>query len=234
MLFPVEHAHAKTVDRRESIVRIDLADVGVSVEVNAMRVDDRISIPGAEPPRRQTELPHLGPDRVRIEWQCLELLIALHPVARVVVVWSEVENLLGAGVEWVEVLTTDRPAAVRHPGSSLEIDRIIRRAETGPVAGGAAEVMKSRRLQRIIGLPDDLAAIEILHLRLEIESTAREFARRCARGRGRGREAGGERVRRRANAARTAAPRSPTAPIRLREPSVRRRNRRGSGLRSIH
>src|SRR5205085_11090498 len=66
------------------------------------------------------------------------------------------------------------PATVRHPVALLEIDWLVCRAPAGPVAGAASELMERSCLQRIIRLADYLTAIEFLHLRIEIESTALE------------------------------------------------------------
>ena len=157
----------------ESFVGFNFDDVGVGVEVDIARVDNFVPVLRAEP-RRRAELPHLGPEHIRVLEQRHAIGVAHLPIADIVLVRSELENLLRAGVKRIEVFAANGPPAMRHPIALLEIDRIVRRTEAGPVIGGAAEVMKRRRLQRKVRLPYYLAAIQILHLLLELEAAALE------------------------------------------------------------
>src|SRR5436189_1932542 len=137
------------------------------------RVDDLVAILGTEP-RRRTELPHLGPDDARVREERNAIGVAVLPVGSIVLVRPEVEHLLRAGIKRIEIGAGDRPAAVRHPVALLEIDRLVGGAPAGPVSGAAAKVVERRGLEWIVRLADYLTAIELLHLRIEVESTALE------------------------------------------------------------
>src|SRR4051812_38939111 len=172
-LLPVETADANRLYRAQPIVGFDLDDVGVGVEMDVGRFDNLVSIFGPEA-SRWTELPHLGGEGARVANKRNATSVAHRPIGGIVLVGTEIENCLGARVKRIEILTTNWPAAVRYPIALLEIDVIVRRAETGPVIGGATEVVERSGLQWKIRLSNNLAAIQILHLLLELESPALE------------------------------------------------------------
>src|SRR4051812_3008530 len=172
-LLPVETADANRLYRAQPIVGFDLDDVGVGVEMDVGRFDNLVSIFGPEA-SRWTELPHLGGKGARVADERNSIGIAHLPVTGIVLVGTKIENCLGASVKRIEILTTNWPAAVRDPVALLEIDVIERRAEAGPVIGGATEVVERRGLQWEIRLSNNLAAIQILHLLLDLEPPALE------------------------------------------------------------
>ena len=59
---------------------------------------------------------------------------------------------------------------MRHPIPLLEIDRVQRGAESGPMTGGPTELVQARGLQRVVRQADNRAAVEILHGRLILKA----------------------------------------------------------------
>src|SRR4051794_15722704 len=110
----VEAAHSHTLHRAQSFVGLDLDDIGIRIEVDVGRLDDVVAVPRAEAGRR-TELPHLGLKRRRVGEERNALGVAVFPVAGLVLVGSELENLLRAWIERIEILASNRPATVWDP-----------------------------------------------------------------------------------------------------------------------
>src|SRR5436190_20912019 len=129
-LLSLEGADAQPLDGADALVRLDLANGGVRVEVDVPRADDRVAVARAEA-RRRTELPHLRPHDRRVERKGHERRVAPLPLCGLVLVRSKLEHAMRAGVVRVEMGAREWPAAVRDPLTRREIDRIERRTETG-------------------------------------------------------------------------------------------------------
>src|SRR5437867_1867747 len=173
MLLAVERAYPQSLDAAQRLVRLQLAHVGVGVQVHIGRTDHRGAIARAEP-RGRAELPHFRPHDARIKGQRDQGGIAPLPIARPVLVRSQLEERLRARIERVQLFATNRPSAVGNPCPLFEVDRIQGGAEPRPMSGGAAEVMQARRLERIVRQTDALTAVEVLHRRLVVETAAFE------------------------------------------------------------
>jgi hypothetical protein len=120
-------------------------------------------------------LPDLIPDDGIICWkEGLEGRVLLLPVGDVVLIGSEVENLLRFGIERVEVCLFDRPAAVGDPVALLEVHRVEGGAKASRVVAGAAEVMQAGRFKRVIELAGFGAGVGVLHLVIVFQAAAFE------------------------------------------------------------
>src|SRR5437870_2415296 len=161
MLLAVERAYPQSLDAAQRLIRLQLAHVGVRVQVHIGRTDHRGAIARTEP-RGRAELPHFRPHDARIEGQRDQGGIAPLPVARPVLVRSQLEERLRARIERVQLFPTNRPSAVRNPCPLFKVDRIQGGAEPRPMSGGAAEVMQARGLERIVRQTDALTAVEVL------------------------------------------------------------------------
>src|SRR3989475_7322614 len=159
MLLAVERAYPQSLDAAQRLIRLQLAHVGVRVQGHSGRTDPRGGIAVTDP-RGRGELPHFRTHDVRIEGQRDQGGIAPLPVARPVLVRSQLEERLRARIERVQLFPTNRPSAVRNPCPLFEVDRIQGGAEPRPMSGGAAEVMKARGLERIVRPPERLTAAE--------------------------------------------------------------------------
>src|SRR6266516_1712930 len=173
MLLAVERAHPQPLDAAQRLIRLQLAYVGVGVQVHIGRADHLGAITRAEP-RGRAELPHFRPHDARIQGQRNQGGIAPLPIARPVLVRSELEERLRARIERVQLFSTNRPSAVGNPCPLFKVDRIQGGAEPRPMSGGAAEVMQARGLERIVRQTDALTAVEVLHRRLVVETAAFE------------------------------------------------------------
>src|SRR5436309_12883428 len=173
MLLAVERAYPQSLDAAQRLIRLQLAHVGVGVQVDIGRAEHRGAIARAEP-RGRAELPHFRPHHARIEGQRDQGGIAPLPIARPVLVRSELEERLRARIERVQVFPTNRPSAVRNPFPLFEVDRIQGGAEPRPMSGGAAEVMQARGLERIVRQTDALTAVQVLRRRLVVKTAAFE------------------------------------------------------------
>src|SRR3989449_1553586 len=173
MLLAVERAYPQSLDAAQRLIRLQLAHVSVRVQVHIGRTDHRGAIARTEP-RGRAELPHLRPHDARIEGQRDQGGIAPLPIARPVLVRSQLEERLRARIERVQLFPTNRPSAVRNPCPLFKVDRIQGGAEPRPMSGGAAEVMQARGLERIVRQTDALTAVEVLHRRLVVETAAFE------------------------------------------------------------
>src|SRR5437879_1982159 len=114
MLLAVERAYPQSLDAAQRLIRLQLAHVGVRVQVHIGRTDHRGAIARTEP-RGRAELPHFRPHDARIEGQRDQGGIAPLPVARPVLVRSQLEERLRARIDRVQLLATNRPSAVGHP-----------------------------------------------------------------------------------------------------------------------
>ena len=106
-----------------------------------------------------------------------EALVA--PVRQGVVVGAEADDVLGGGVERIEVGPGDRPARTGHVRPRLEVELGERAAVAGPVVGGAAEVAEARRVEPQVdggvdGEADAPAPVERLGVVVEVEAAALE------------------------------------------------------------
>src|SRR5437879_842595 len=173
MLLAVERAYPQSLDAAQRLIRLQLAHVGVGVHVTLGLTAHRGAIARTEP-RGWAERPHFRPHDARIEGQRDQGGIAPLPVARPVLVRSQLEERLRARIERVQLFPTNRPSAVRNPCPLFEVDRIQGGAEPRPMSGGAAEVMQARGLERIVRQTDALTAVEVLHRRLVVETAAFE------------------------------------------------------------
>src|SRR3989449_2961365 len=173
MLLAVERAYPQSLDAAQRLIRLQLAHVSVRVQVHIGRTDHRGAIARTEP-RGRAELPHLRPHDARIEGQRDQGGIAPLPIARPVLVRSQLEERLRARIERVQLFPTNRPSAVRNPCPLFKVDRIQGGAEPRPMSGGAAEVMQARGLERIVRQTDALTAVQVLHRRLVVETAAFE------------------------------------------------------------
>src|SRR5437773_6528718 len=173
MLLAVERAYPQSLDAARRVLFRSLAHVGVRVQVHIGRTDHRGAIARTEP-RGRAELPHFRPHDARIEGQRDQGGIAPLPVARPVLVRSQLEESLRARIERVQLFATNRPSAVGNPCPLFEVDRIQGGAEPRPMSGGAAEVMQARGLERIVRQTDAPPAVAALHRRLVVETAAFE------------------------------------------------------------
>src|SRR3989441_5187395 len=173
MLLAVERAYPQSLDAAQRLIRLQLAHVGVRVQVHIGRTDHRGAIARTEP-RGRAELPHFRPHDARIEGQRDQGGIAPLPVARPVLVRSQLEERLRARIERVQLFATNRPSAVGNPCPLFEVDRIQGGTEPRPMSGGAAEVMQARGLERIVRQTDALTVVQVLHRRLVVETAAFE------------------------------------------------------------
>src|ERR1041385_5835427 len=173
MLLAVERAYPQPLDAAQRLICLQLAHVGMRVQVHIGRTDYRLAIARAEP-RGTAELPHFRPHDAGIEGQRDQGGIAPLPVASPVLVRSQLEERLRARIERVQLVPTNRPSAVGNPCPLFKVDRIQGGAEPRPVSGGAAEVMQARGLEGIVRQTDALTAVQVLHRRLVVETTAFE------------------------------------------------------------
>src|SRR2546429_477694 len=169
MLLAVERAYPQSLDAAQRLIRLQLAHVGVRVQVHIGRTDHRGAIARTEP-RGRAELPHFRPHDARIEGQRDQGGIAPLPVARPVLERSQLEERLRARIERVQLFPTNRPSAVRNPCPLFEVDRIQGGAEPRPMSGGAAEVMQARGLERIVRQTDALTAVRSEEHTSELQS----------------------------------------------------------------
>src|SRR4030095_1978411 len=72
----------------------------------------------------------------------------------------------------LEILAPDGPAAARHPGPALGVDRVEQRAAPTPDADRAAEKTQPRLIEVVVRHPDVVPLVQVLRRLLEIEATA--------------------------------------------------------------
>ena len=153
-------------------LRFDVDHIGVQPDLDIVRAPEVILVGLAKSGRRVV----IAPDLVA------ELLIRKLQIRRslrgdgdmVIVIGAQTDDLLGFGVPRIEARAVDRPAAARHPGSGLQVDRIERRTLARPMIGAATEIAKAGEIEVEIVVTDIVALIERLAVILIIETTALE------------------------------------------------------------
>src|SRR6185369_1920093 len=151
-------------------VRANARDVGVEVQADVRRLHDRVPVTHAEAGRR-TELNQAG---AHVVAQRQRRRLRQVPLIRLVVGRPDLTELLSVLVILRDLGMRDRPAAVRHPGSCLEVDRIESAAESAPVTRRTAEEAQPADFEREGRQADDFAAGQSLGLRIWIEAAAFE------------------------------------------------------------
>src|SRR5882724_12347263 len=90
----------------------------------------------------------------------------------VITPWAGFNQGLSAPEVGLEFLDSERPAGVRHPCALFEIDRIERAAPAAPMIGASSQIAHARCVERQIGNAADLAGVERLGLRVEVQTAA--------------------------------------------------------------
>jgi len=123
-----------------TFIRFNLYDVGKQISGDISRSSDLIAIDLAEKGRGIPEdLCNDPPSDERCTGidSCLVGSSVIHES-------PELANRVGTFVEWIEVGSSERPAAVRNPVPFLEIDLVKRPTLTTPVVGRTPEIAHAR------------------------------------------------------------------------------------------
>ena len=163
-----ETRHAHGGCRASRLGRLDLDGVAVQAGRDVARAQDLCAI-GAPETRRWAELVDGVHDAITRELQ--EWRVPTRPGFGLILVRPELADGLSPLIEGLEIGSANGPAAVRNPGTCLEIDFLERSAPADPVVGRTTEVAQARLNQRVREA-HVLAGVERLALRVELEPPA--------------------------------------------------------------
>ena len=169
---PVEGRDLQRLDLGAVLAGLDVDQIGVQHDPQIGGPGERLPVDLAEPGRR-AELPQTGgrpaPGRTAAAPRRAGTRIRGRVVVR-----PELAELVGARVVRIEARAADRPAAVRHPGADLEVERVERPAAALPVVGRAAEEAQPADVEVVVGAADVGALVERLGRAVELEAAALE------------------------------------------------------------
>jgi hypothetical protein len=154
-------------DRCHVVLGVDPRDGGVEQPLDVVGPLERRPVNLAEAGWRADLEDEVLERAGRIEAEQL-LIQPLGPPCGVGVDRSELAELRGSRIERVDVASADRPAAVRHPGPTLEARRPERPAVAAPVAGRAAEEAKPGAVDVMV-MAHDLTLVDLLRVLAVVE-----------------------------------------------------------------
>jgi hypothetical protein len=155
----------------------DLRHVGVEEDLDVLRLLERRDVTltqvGVGRPFREVVVQAIGVERVRHTEQPTRVRVEVEVVAS-----GELEGPL---VEWSELLRPDGPSAVVDPRARGEVEGLEWQQLTTPTRGGASEHALAPHHGAVEAEATGLAAIQVLHLALQVHGAALEHDHRAVR-----------------------------------------------------
>lgn len=161
-----ERGDARRLDARGAPVRFELDEIGIEEDADVARAHDTLAISRAEPQRVDPEeVARLDPRRREFE-RIVRFRLAPGEDR------LDAEDVRGAAVIGFELAQSERPAALGNVVARLEIDAVEGAARAGPMVGGPAEEAQTVDGQVRCLRIDDLAFVQALRIRIEVEAAA--------------------------------------------------------------
>ena len=161
-----------------AVIRFDLQDMGMEEDgAVPVRVGQGLAVDLSEPGRWTFQvdlLPEVAAERDPALGESSVLPGPVVGINLIRMVGGKLAVGERLGVDRIQLVPAERPAAVGNPGPSFEVPGIERRAVTTPVAGGAAELAQPGPHRVDLPVADAASLVEGLNLVLQVEAAAVE------------------------------------------------------------